>query len=227
MTSMVTITAFSGDPNDPDAVNEHQRAVFAAHALIFGAIDAALRHAVPTALETLALLGGPRDRAVHATLTRFIVRTALQGDGFHAEDESLEAELEWVPNCGICVHGLGVEIRMLKASDGQIPKAGSVARSRFYCSNQMSLFDETTAPPRPKLKLVALWDVDQDFGYVGLEIACPKGELEDRTVDCYWKSYWSQPAASAQDAGSQAASAEESDLDIRPANPASDDIAGV
>jgi hypothetical protein len=40
------------------------------------------------------------------------------------------------------------------------------------------------------LRLVALWDVDAGFQFTGLQIACPRGELRDGTVDCAWTAAW-------------------------------------
>jgi len=212
--TIMTTTAVLPDPNNEESLQQHQQHVFGVCSQVFAAIDTALTHAVPTALNTLSLLNGPRDRAVHATLTRYIVRTKLAGEGLTAEDEPPPAELEWVANCGICIHVQGFEIRVLKSSDGEIPKAGSDARSRFYCSNQLSLFAEQLALPVSNLKLVALWDIDTEYGYAGLEIACPRGEMEDRTVDCFWKSRWSQAVSADQDA--ESATSEDGDLDIQP-----------
>jgi hypothetical protein len=220
MTSMTTAPALSlPNPNDEQSILQHRDAVLAACSEIFSAIDRALVQAIPTAADVFALLNGSRDRAVHATLVRYIVRQTLSGNGVAAEEETPAAELEWVPNCGICVHVPGAEIRVLKSSDGQVPKSNSEARSRFYCSNQMWLFGEPRTLPTTNIKLVALWDIDQDYEYLGLEIACPKGELEDRTVDCYWKAPWSTSPSAAF--GGQIAPAEDTDLEIQPIDPAS------
>ena len=40
------------------------------------------------------------------------------------------------------------------------------------------------------MSLVLLWSIDDAFSYEGLEIACPRGERSDGSVDCYWIIPW-------------------------------------
>jgi hypothetical protein len=180
------------DPNDASAVEQHRQAVLEHYRFVFEEVDRVLQEVVPKANDLFGLMGGPPDKAVHAMNTRYMVRATLGGRGIHAEDEVVPIDLEWVANCGICIHVKGVEIRVLKAApNGDIPKANSQARARFYCSNQLQLFDTEFEDDLSDLKLIALWDVDSHYAYTGLEIACPRGELNDGTVDCFWTTRWS------------------------------------
>lgn len=226
---MATIQHFAlPDPNDPVAIDRHRQAVLEQYSNVFQSLDHALTDAVPKARNLFSLLGGRPDKAVHATNTRYVVREVLTSEGVVTEDETPSSEtieLEWVANCGICIQSKGVEIRVLKAANGAIPKANSDARARFYCSNQLSLFwDLNNDPESTDLKLVALWDVDDDLGYTGLEIACPRGELTDRSVDCFWTHRWSDERRASGPVEQN--TPDDSDLDIRPIINNEDESAG-
>jgi hypothetical protein len=40
------------------------------------------------------------------------------------------------------------------------------------------------------LNLIVLWSMGVSYSYAGMEIACPRGEQTDGTVDCYWIERW-------------------------------------
>jgi hypothetical protein len=184
------------NPNDPNSIKAHQRGVLEAHSFLFDRIDLALAQAIPKANNTFMLYGGPIDLAVHAAITRYLTRLALAAEEIIADDEeSAEYQLQRVANCGLCLRMPGSEIRILKASSGGIPKANSEARSDFYCSNQLQLIPNGgdgvgSSPAGPALRLVVLWDMDADHTYSKLEIACPRRERADGSVDCFWITPW-------------------------------------
>lgn len=193
MTPMKTLLPIP-DPNDPKSIESHQQSVLSALAALFDRIDAALRQSVPKANDFFKLFSGPTDLAVHAGITRYLTRLALGAEDIPSEEETAsDYELQRVANCGLCLRVPMCEIRILKATPAGIPKANSTARSQFYCSNQLQLLpngrpNESLA--LPALSLVVLWDVDSSYAYTGMEIACPRKERTDGSVDCFWIVPW-------------------------------------
>jgi hypothetical protein len=146
-----------------------------------------------------ALFGGSPDRAVNAMNTRYLMKVFFGENQISAEEQAPDGDLniEWVPNCGLYVRSGEAEFRILKPGPGGVPKATSAARSRYYSSNQMLLgfnpgnrFAVTGDLP---LSLVLLWDIDEEYNYLGLEIACPRRTTKDGAVDCYWIEKWDKP----------------------------------
>src|SRR5579884_559755 len=167
------------NPNDPNDVDRHRDTVFARFREIFDLADSALRDSIPKAQNLFALFGGYPDRAVHAMNTRYLMKTFLQVSDLSIEDQSLNGDLniESVPNCGLFVKLPEAEIRILKMGPFGVPKATSAARSRYYSSNQMLLgFCDGASQDVPDvpLALVLLWDIDEEFKYLGLDVACPR-----------------------------------------------------
>lgn len=185
----------SPNPNDPGSMDLHKDHVLAAYGPLFDLLDQALRISVPRANDFFRLLSGTIDLGVHAAITRYLTKLFLSSRDISTEDEYfLGFELERVPNCGLCLQGAGYEIRILKTSSDGIPKASSEARSRFYSSNQMQFGFENVKPTdslkQVPLSLVVLRSMDTAYSYSGLEIACPRGERKDGSVDCYWIARW-------------------------------------
>jgi hypothetical protein len=184
------------DANDSKDVERHRDAVLLKFDSMFNLTDSALRNSIPKAKNMFALLGGQPDRAVHAMNTRYLMKVFFQANDISAEDQNAGADLniEWVPNCGLFVKLSEAEIRILKTGPFGVPKATSAARSRYYSSNQMLLKFNGDAPPDGQVKLpltlVLLWDIDEEFNYLGLEIACPRATNSDGTVDCFWIAKW-------------------------------------
>lgn len=213
------------DPNDPRSIDRHKTAVFSYFSRFFDLADSALKESTAKAKDLFGLLGGPRDRAVHAMNTRYLVKVALTANQVAAEEQEPSAEegslagnlnLEWVANCGIYVRLPEAEIRILKFGPGGVPKSTSPARSRYYSSNQMLLaFDERQRGKELRvdlpLALVLLWDIDEEFRYLGLEIACPRTVNRDGDVDCFWMETWTGSSIAA--ASDKPASSADTDLD--------------
>jgi hypothetical protein len=184
------------NPNDTNDIRRHREAVFNRFGNLFALADSALRDSIPKAKNMFALLGGNPDRAVHAMNTRYLMKVFLRANDLSIEDQPSNGDLsiEWVPNCGLFVRLADAEVRILKMGPFGLPKATSVARSRYYSSNQMLLkFSEEDPPNAPSdlpLALVLLWDIDEEYKYLGLEVACPRTTKDDGTVDCFWIEKW-------------------------------------
>jgi hypothetical protein len=207
MTTMNTHTLPKIDPNDTRSIKSHRNAVCKKFASLFDAIDLTFAESVPRAADIFKLFGGAPDLTVHAANTRYLAKVSLDTRNLPFEDEEVpDYEMPHIANCGLCLHLEGCEVRILKAALGGIPKAASEARSRFYSSNQLTLpFDSSdSSAGEPTLNLIILWDVGTDYSYSGIEIACPRGERNDRTVDCFWKTRWERKSSLAK---------------IRPSNP--------
>lgn len=178
----------------------------------FSLADAALKDSIDKANKLFGLFGGVPDRAVHAMNTRYLLKLFLSGRGVAAEEEKSPEEgldhqqagvsLEWVANCGVFVRLPEADVRILKPGPSGVPKSTSAARSRYYSSNQMLLafaknghgHGGTADLP---LTLVLLWDVDDQFKYVSLEVACPRMTRKDGSVDCFWIAKWEGGAGAA------------------------------
>jgi hypothetical protein len=184
------------NPNDANDIQRHRDAVFDKFGHLFALANSALRDSIPKAKNIFALLGGNPDRAVHAMNTRYIMKTFLRANELAIEDQPFNGDLnvEWVPNCGLFVKLPDAEVRILKMGPFGVPKATSVARSRYYRSNQMLLkfseADTQSVRADMPLALVLLWDIDEEYKYLGLEVACPRTTNSDGMVDCYWIEKW-------------------------------------
>jgi hypothetical protein len=211
------------DPNDGRSINRHRKAVCGRYSRLFDLIDQAFADSIPRATNLFRLLGGPLDLAVHASNTRYLAKLALEGGELSVEDEEVpDYEMPRIANCGLCIRLDGCEVRILKAAVGGIPKAASEARSRFYSSNQLLLpFDgRDSSMLEPMLSLIVLWDMDINYSYSGIEIACPRGERRDGSVDCYWKIRWERAVAANKAASANPAELEPDLDEIKTVNPA-------
>jgi hypothetical protein len=204
------------NPNDPKSIEAHRLYVLAEFGRLFELIDRALSDSVPKAKNIFSLLDGPVDLSVHAGLTRYLCRLFLASQNISSEEEdAFDLEVEKIPNCGLCLNQGPAQVRILKATTSGIPKAASEARSRFYSSNQFLLnFDDkgqTGMRAQMPLSLVVIWTLSDGFSYGGIEIACPRGERTDGSVDCYWITAWrGEDASPARRQGGPTAS----DLDL-------------
>lgn len=194
------MTGMSQDPiftlpnvNDTQALHAHQHAVIKKFADILGSIDAALRDALPKALNIFKLLDGKVDLAVHAPNTRYIVKQFLAKRRTSAQDEDdVSFNLQRVSNCGLCIQTEFGTVRVLKATNDGLPKAMSDARIRFSSSNQLVFqFGPDETPERTSsLNLFVMWTMDREYQYTGIEIACPRRTDKDGNIDCFWIAKW-------------------------------------
>jgi hypothetical protein len=197
---MSTVQLFNfPNPNDPQAIEAHKRTVLEAFADIFALINTSLEDSLPKARTMFDLFNGPVDLAVHAPITRYLVKLYLaERSTTSNNEEDLDFELQKVSNCGLCIATAYGEMRILKATADGVPKAFSDARIRFCSSNQM-VFDFDGKPnleiENRSVNLVVLWKMDSDHQYLGMEIACPRRTLSDGEVDCFWIEKWDGSAA--------------------------------
>jgi hypothetical protein len=190
------------DPNEQNAVQAHKVSVITECAPLFDLIERALRDSASQARDFFLLVDGPVDLSVHAAWTRYLCKKYLASQSVLAEDEEDSSfEMGQVSNCGLCLNGSRSQLRILKATVNGIPKATSGARSLFYCSNQYLLPFEAPIgalqPSETPLSLIVLWSLDGDFQFKGMEIACPKREREDGSVECHWIEDWQGAKGSA------------------------------
>lgn len=183
------------DAEDQNAVQAHKASVITEYAPLFDLIEQALRDSASQARDFFLLVDGPVDLSVHAAWTRYLCKRYLASKSVFAEDEEDSSfEMGKIPNCGLCLNGSRSQIRILKATVNGVPKATSDARSRFYCSNQYLLpFDApkgSILPSVTPLGLIVLWSLGSEYQLKGVEIACPKKEREDGSVECYWIAEW-------------------------------------
>jgi hypothetical protein len=190
------------NPNDPEDIERHKQAVLEKFSAMFALTDSALQDSIPKANNIFALFGGGADRAVHAMNTRYLMKVFLSQNAVAAEEKTFDdLNIEWVPNCGLYIKQPEAEFRILKTGPWGVPKATSEARSRYYSSNQLLLGlsrnnSEESDSDLP-ITLVLLWDINDQYGYLGLEIACPRNTKKDGTVDCYWITRWNGSASAA------------------------------
>jgi hypothetical protein len=181
--------------NGPDSLDAHRLSVLTEFTQLFHLIERALRESALKAKDFFLLADGPVDLSVHAAWTRYLCKMYLAAQCVVTEvEEECIFEMGKIPNCGLCLSGNKSQLRILKATANGVPKASSDARSRFYCSNQYLLpFDAPKAsmpPAELPLSLIVLWSLNNEFEFKGMEIACPKREREDGSVECYWITEW-------------------------------------
>jgi hypothetical protein len=182
------------DPNDERAIELHKDQVLSAHALVLDLIDSALEESVPKAHQFFKLVDGKVDLSVHAAWTRYLTRQFLHTKHVSVEEEDPSFDVEKISNCGLCLSLDDSQVRILKATQNGIPKATSEARRQFYSSNQLLLpftnHKEPSSNLEVRLGLVVLWHMDANYNFSGIEVACPRKEREDGSVDCYWIARW-------------------------------------
>ena len=87
-------------------------------ATIWSALDSAI-------LETKEFFeerGAPIDRSLAPNLIRYVVKRRLNAQGQIAEDEeSLDYEMQTLPNNGLCMEYGRYQLRILKADNGELP----------------------------------------------------------------------------------------------------------
>jgi hypothetical protein len=183
--------------SDQNDVDRHKKAVFSKFSDILSLTDSVLKDSISKAGNIFTLFGGTPDRTVHAMNTRYLARLAFDTHNLmvqeHAPGQS-GLDLQWVPNCGLYFKISEAEFRILKIGPTGVPKPTSSARSQYYCSNQLLLSFESGSTKEhtegTPLSLVVLWDVDKNFKYLGLVVACPRTVNRDGSVDCYWIAKW-------------------------------------
>jgi hypothetical protein len=193
MTSMRQPPAIFNLPNRNDfsAVESHQESVISHFRDQFSRIDEALAAALPKAKQTFALYDGPVDLAVHAPLTRYLVKLQLESKEQLFEEDETEFNMLRVPNCGLCLRTPDGDVRILKCPPEGMPKALSDARIRFVTNNQMVFsFAEEIPLQVLALNLFVLWRMGPNHEYLGFDIACPRKADDKGEVECYWIAPW-------------------------------------
>lgn len=188
--------------NDQQAINAHRAAVMTAFDEVFASINGALREALPQALNLFKLLDGSVDLAVHAPITRYIVKQSLARRNTDAVDEDeVSFSLKRVSNCGLCVQTPYGTVRVLKSTHDGLPKATSDARVLFSTTNQLVLeFVPRKGAERVlSLNLFVLWSMSSDYEYTGMQIACPRHVDDEGVIECYWITKWKAAEATAVD----------------------------
>ena len=180
--------------NDAEAIGSHQKAVFDYFGDMFDEIDHALRGALPKVKNTFALHEGPMDLAVHAPWTRYLVRLQLSKKSEDLIDENeVEFNMVRVSNCGLCVRTAYGDVRILKSPGEGLPKALTDARVRFVTNNQLAFaFAVESVSHLESLNLFALWRMDGEHRYLGMDIACPKETRDKGDIACYWIAPWTK-----------------------------------
>jgi len=127
---------------------------------------------------------GRIDPFLAPNLVRYHTIKLLQKQG-HLIDEELN--LDNVPNNGICLSYRNYKIRILKASNGDLPVPGhSKSRQHFYHQIPFKFMDEEDSGVT-MLNLVLLWDVATQYNLSEVCLVCPKsGGVKRETVEAHW-----------------------------------------
>ena len=145
------------------------------------------------------------NRTLYPSIVRYRAIQVLESAGV----EAVEFERENIANNGIEIQHGRYRLRVLKAEDGDVPRAGSSSRKRnFY--HQGTLFPATDGAS--VTNLVVLWDYDGQ-GITELVLACPMAaESKKAGVRVAWTTPIPHPADAA--AGSAVVDDEEGDEDL-------------
>ncbi len=183
-------------------------------ATIWSALDSAI-------LETKEFFeerGAPIDRSLAPNLIRYVVKRRLNAQGQIAEDEeSLDYEMQTLPNNGLCMEYGRYQLRILKADNGELPIPGqSKKRQAFWNQAQLDLYDnEQPAQAVPSVNLIVLWDADSNYNFDSVSLICPKtGGMTRDSVSNYWSVPVPNPIM--QLASAIASEVEEDDIVITP-----------
>ncbi|MCL5883908.1 MAG: hypothetical protein M1377_00890 [Deltaproteobacteria bacterium] len=117
-------------------------------------------------------------------LVRYITKQCLKAAGQTAEEEDV-FDVGVMANNGLLLTYGTYRIRILKADGGDLPVAGpSKARQAFYHQLSLGLPGEEQWE---KVNLVVLWDVDREYLFKELLLACPKGGGTSKSsIEKHW-----------------------------------------
>ena len=160
------------------------------HRALAGGCDQGVRYHEENSFEII-------NPWVHAPLARQWASRYIERSGV----EDLGFRLEPTTNVGIHLIGEKYQIRVLKMErrrdpetgviDRGVPPSRSLSRERYFTQPLLDGFLNGGAAAlrgiEPLMNLVAVWEADQAFQLVALDLACPKGVSAQRTaVDLHW-----------------------------------------
>lgn len=176
-------------PPSPDSVLSSLSPVFRilAPALIVGC-DASLR-----IFEEFFKLKRPDEPWLFAHQTRYVALRKLRQDGI----ADLGFEVAEIAQSGVFIHNADYEMRVLKATyrkdrlSGQVirsvPNPGSDARKEYFHQPSLPITGTLGEDTKQRLKLVVLWDHDEDYQVTYMDLAAPRGWAQSRScVDLHW-----------------------------------------
>jgi hypothetical protein len=135
---------------------------------------------IPQAKEFFVNIDKPVDIYLFNNLVRYYAKEILQDSGFTVEDDVEEVnEYEFKPLCNNGLFGKfnGHFFRILKADHGSVPMPVSRKRREFYTQPpQLPLPLDALDKPGMKAghNILILWEVDNQYNFLGLRLACPK-----------------------------------------------------
>lgn len=199
-------------PSEQEAAIDLQGAI----TTIWGALDSAM-------LEMKEFFDArdlPIDRSLAPNLIRYFVKRRLLSQGQVAEDEeSLDYEMQNLPNNGLCMEYGRYQLRILKSDNGELPIPGqSKKRQAFWNQAQLNLYDnEQPTEELPSVNLIVLWDADSNYNLDSVSLICPKsGGTTRDSVSNYWSVAVPNPIEAIQLAPNNSVKVEEDDLEIIP-----------
>lgn len=159
------------------------------------------------------------NRTLYPGIVRYRAIQILNSAGV----EAAEFELASIANNGIEIAHGPYKLRVLKAEDGDVPRAGTSARKRnFYCQGTLfgADWDSTTT------NLVLIWDYSGPV-ITELTLACPlAAESKSAGVQTAWSRPVPHPVERQGTADEKDEAAEDLPITFRASNAAEADEAG-
>jgi len=142
--------------------------------------------------EHFAARGWTPDANLFAYEVRKDVFEKLKALGLDiSETEGAEAELpsftlERMALSGLLLNLPGIQLRIRKSKDNEIPPAGSDQLLSFYNWNLFAFDDAVSDDDPAPLHLMLLWNTDADWKVSSFWLVCPRGERAGE-VRWYWR----------------------------------------
>lgn len=155
--------------------------VLADVAPVAGPMWRALEKGTHAGAEYFDALGQPIERFLYSSIVRFHARLSLDGEGLFSADDPSPVTREPLANIGLLLHFREYSIRILKAANGSLRPARSIAM-QGYCE-QLALFSQDV----DSMNLIVIWDATVDGALASVKLVCPRyAPLKKASVSVHW-----------------------------------------
>jgi hypothetical protein len=213
-------------PNEPsyDTISKDFEPIL--HQVLYPSLEDAIQK---TNLQFLEWGKEGPDRQLFPHLVRYFAKDNLDRFGLKVEmEEKVEVEeteephcqFNFLPNNGLSGTWKGYNFRILMSEHGELPIPASHRKIDFY--NQqlpLALLFETpleSLTQHVHLNILFLWEVDIDYHFIGLRLACPRTGGKNRaSVSAYFNELIPHPATTLKEEPTQVESQEEIEITIK------------
>lgn len=207
-------------PNEPDFETIYKEFEPIVRTKLYPALEDAVQKAN---LQFLEWGKEAPDRQLFPHLVRYFAKENINELGLKVEMENNEeveeteepdCKFNFLPNNGLSGSWKGYNFRILMSDHGELPVPASHRKIDFY--NQqlpLPLLFETPLESLPEyipVNVLFLWEVDTNYHFTGLRLACPKTGGKNRaSVSAYFNELIPHPATTMKEEPAQIESEEE------------------